>query len=80
MRDVFPSPVPPTIATKLPTGIFRLILVRVGFSVWTNRNLRPPKGNENKQTPERKPWQLKEMMSSKRKMRAMEVEEILPDL
>lgn len=30
--DVFPSPVLPTTATKLPTGISKLIFVKVGLS------------------------------------------------
>lgn len=32
ISDVFPSPVPPTIATKLPTGISKFILASAGFS------------------------------------------------
>ena len=32
ISDVFPSPVPPTIATKLPIGISILIFDNVGFS------------------------------------------------
>lgn len=31
IRDVFPSPVPPTIATKLPTGMSMFISANVGF-------------------------------------------------
>lgn len=34
IRDVFPSPVPPTIATKLPTGMSILIFFKVGFPDW----------------------------------------------
>lgn len=34
IRDVFPSPVPPTMATKLPVGISRLMLDSVVFSAW----------------------------------------------
>ena len=40
--DVFPSPVLPTIATKLPFGISKLTFDNVGFSGW---NLK--KGNIN---------------------------------
>jgi hypothetical protein len=32
ISDVFPSPVPPIIATKLPTGISKLIFDNVVFS------------------------------------------------
>jgi hypothetical protein len=32
ISDVFPSPVPPMIATKLPTGISTLIFDNVAFS------------------------------------------------
>lgn len=32
MRDVFPSPVPPTTATKLPTGISKLMFDSAGLS------------------------------------------------
>lgn len=35
ISDVFPSPVPPTIATKLPIGISKLIFDNVGFSACT---------------------------------------------
>lgn len=37
ISDVFPSPVPPTIATKLPTGTSKLIFAKVGFSAWKNK-------------------------------------------
>lgn len=32
-KDVFPSPVVPTTATRLPTGISKLMLERVGLSI-----------------------------------------------
>ena len=34
ISDVFPSPVLPTIATKLPTGISKLTSDNVGLSAW----------------------------------------------